>query len=243
MKHKFLPVRGQMDNMAQNRQRNLAHVKTAMRNLSSFNGNDAWYGTDGGFYGADGDFYGADGGQSTSDLSQIKAAEAEGRFFQFAITNANATAEQFYLNYGVYAIAGDRGAIAEGAFLSIAGNNLAGAGFPSSISKFNRFLQQNPGKIVGIRMSSTVAAQMDTNISVDVYNPFKQGLLNQQAIPLQRYRNEYVYQNNILTLPIVVDFNNQTVVTASIVANSTLTITVFFDKVLNTSKALATAAQ
>lgn len=242
MKRRYLPVpSGQMDNIDRNRQKNLAHVKNAMRNLSSFNGNDAWFGADGGFYGADGDFYGANG--DVSDLSQIKAAEAEGRFFQFSITNGLATNENFYLNYGVYAVAGDNGAIAEGAFKSIDGKDLTGAGFPSSISKFNRFLQQNPGKIVGIRMSSTVETQMDTNISVDIYNPFKRGLLNQQAIPLQRYRNEYVYQNNILTLPIVVDFNNQTVVTATVVANSTLTITVFFDKVLNTSKALATAPQ
>ena len=176
------------------------------------------------------------------DLSKIKAAEAAGRFFQYQVDNDNVTKESFYLTFGSVYTLEDFGTIREGLFVAIGtGHKLTGTGYPSSISKFNRFISKNPLKMVGMRLSSTnpTVSQMDTNISVDIYNPFKQGLLNQQAIPLQRYRNEYVYQNNILTLPIVVDWNNQSIIKMEIVQKTLLTITVFFEEVFNRAKLAA----
>lgn len=172
------------------------------------------------------------------DLSRIKASEAAGRFFQYNVDNQNVALQHFYLSFGSVYAQNDRGAIAEGLFVSTTGLKLFGTGFPSNISAFNRFISKNPMKMVGMRMSSsaTDTSQMQTNISIDIYNPFKQGLLNQQSIPLQRYRNEYVYQNNVLTLPIVADWNNQSVIEMEIVGKSLLTVTVFFEEVFNLAK-------
>lgn len=176
------------------------------------------------------------------DLSRVKTAEAEGRFYQYQVQNTNITKESFYLVFGSVYTLDDFGTIRDGLFPAIAtAHKLTGIGYPSSINAFNRFISRNPLKMVGMRLSSNdpTFEQMDTNMTVDIYNPFKKGLLNQQSIPLQRYHNEYVYQNNILTIPAVVDWNNQSVVKMEIVKKSLLTITVFFDEVLNMAKLAA----
>lgn len=178
---------------------------------------------------------------------------SSGRLFTMTIVNANASTRYAYLcpgygydpnniNLGVDFASTSRkplpvGVVNDGAFLDANGDSgLTGSGSPKTIQQFLRFIQYNPLRVLGFKIQSTVTTQIQQVMTVQAQSPFR--TLESQNITLGSYQDENTYQNNIVTVPEVLDFNDQNQILLPIVGSSTLTITLFGGAILNTASAL-----
>lgn len=172
-----------------------------------------------------------------------EAAPANERIYRMTIVNANLTDEEFYLNAGlnidkidVIGSSVDGLPVADGTFTSIAGNNLTMTGNPYNFKYFHNLVQRNPIRVVGMKVASTVATQMQTSILLERHSPFKQ--LQSRTLFLSSYQNETVYQDKQVTIPERWQIDDQLSVKMTIKASSTLDIQLFCGAVLNPAKAL-----
>ncbi|GEM_PF-3845034 len=175
-------------------------------------------------------------GNKAQDFSQEMAT---GRVFAITIANGSADQQKVYFvtpNPSFIPTDATRvirdGAIPTGAAIA----TLIGSGSPDTIGSWLAFMQNNPSRSVGFQVSSTSAAQMGVIMNIVPRSPYSN--LQNQLIPLGAFRNEYAFNDKILTLKQAIQFDNQTEISVDIPAGATTTFTFYMGAILNTAKAL-----
>lgn len=116
---------------------------------------------------------------------------------------------------------------------------LAMTGNPSTIKRLYAWLQNNPTILQGVQLVSSDSTILSGNIDRRTVSPFRQ--MATDPLPLSTFRNEYQFQNGILTIQNLNDvISNQTYWLITIPPGTafTLTINLYFGAALNLSKAL-----
>lgn len=170
---------------------------------------------------------------------------AEGRHYRMRITNANATTQQIilcpsYINL-LFGTPLPNGVIKEGAFLSVAGLNLTGAGDPTPISNFLNFIHIVPTRCIGFKVTSTDALQIEESFKIKQMSPFRG--LEDRSIVLANYQDENTFRDKVVTVSENFQFDDQTEIRMNIVGNSTMTLTFYCGAMLNNSRGLFQKAQ
>jgi hypothetical protein len=147
----------------------------------------------------------------------------------------------FYLNRGYKAILEaqtnqGKGILFEGVCLSIEGVPLKVTGRPSSYSELLVWSTFNPTRILGFKVASADANNLETVLEVEPLSPFKK--LGSRNIYIGAHRDEHTFKDNVVTVKEGFDFNNQVSIKGGMTPNSTVTLTFVFGAVLNTAVAL-----
>ena len=178
-------------------------------------------------------------------LSQAFATEIQSnRVLTVTITNAEATASTFYLTKGYKTMAevlfstgtSSIGTAKQGTFKSIENTDLSGAASPATLNELVMFANLNPMRVVGFKLTSAESTNHEQILEVEQLSLFKN--LGTKPIYISTYRNENTYKDNITTVPVGFDLNNQTAIKMSIAGTSTMTFTFIFGAILNPAKAL-----
>jgi hypothetical protein len=156
------------------------------------------------------------------------------RVFKITLVNANAATRTAYL-FGGYAA--PTGLIATGAFNDKNGDaGLTGSSSPGTIAHFLEYIDRNPTLILGMKVKSTLASQLDESLTLQDLSPFI--TLPSREIYLSAYVDEKNYNDKIATVTESFYASNQTQVQIPVVGSSTVTITLYCGPSLNTYKAL-----
>jgi hypothetical protein len=156
------------------------------------------------------------------------------RIFTMTLVNAAVATRIAYL-FGGYA--NPTGEIADGAFNDANGNaGLTGTGTPNTIANFKAYIKNNPSLLLGFRVKSTDATQMDQQITWTLLNPFK--VAESRNIVIANYVDENNFNDKIATVTEGGVVSIMTQVQIPIVASSTATITAYFGPSLNNHRAL-----
>lgn len=174
------------------------------------------------------------------------------RVYSFTVTNGNNTDQTFFLTPGFdgqsYSplIGGGTGAnmpfiapgvlVQDGANYSTTQQPLTVVGEPKPFQWFFNFVQKNPTRVVGFKITSTVATQIQTAVHFERQSPFRD--LQTSILQLSNYQNEHTYQDKTVTVPIAFQMDDQQRIRMTIRANSTMTITLFCGAVANLGKFL-----
>lgn len=209
--------------------------KSAQAHLSSFDGFDNYEsGPHQGFTheydGFGDDFVDFGGNLAASFMNEAKS----GRVFTIVITNANVTDEKVIL-FPSYAPS-SANKMKEGAFLSVGGNAMNAAGNPQSVDNLLAFHFNHPGRILGLKISSTDPTQLERNIKVIARSPYRD--LESRTIFIANYVDPMQNRDKmaIVTEPLPLD--DQSEVQIDVVKSSTLTLTLYVGAISNESKAL-----
>ena len=173
-------------------------------------------------------------------FAQEKASLQGGkkRIFQFTVTNATGVDKDFYLADGL-----DVGAVGtilanNPALVPIGGVGVIGvAGKLKDLKFLRNFFRSNPTRVLGIKIASDVSLQIETNISIETQSPFHNALKSRQIV-LADYQNEHTFRDKVVTVPEQFQLDDKTQVRMTVVANSSMTVTLYMGAVLNPSKAL-----
>lgn len=158
------------------------------------------------------------------------------RNFTFTIKNGNEQDESFYICSGLLA---KIGLMATGTFVGADGLNLTGSAKVSTIEKFRAFVEKNPCVVSTIRISSDVDAIQEQSMQVFQDSPFISGENDKGNHQLSQYKDEKDYNARIVTIKEAnLPLDNQTIVKLGVPANSTITVTLFVNDILNTAAAL-----
>lgn len=178
------------------------------------------------------------GGISKTFADSIKSA----RQFKVTITNLLATDEEIYLTPGPLYHA--QATIADGvlrtetnplaAYASVAGTALAftSQGSPNTIENFLQFIYNNPTRLLGMKITSTLADQMEEALIIDRISPFKSNLESTPKF-LASYQDENTFRDKVVTIPLMEQLDNQTVIRLNIKADSTINITFYCGAIMN----------
>lgn len=158
------------------------------------------------------------------------------RIYKFTVVNGNGTNERFKLASGLGATTGLP--LADGAFNSIGGNALSIAGSPTPWERFLNFYKNNPTQVKGFFLESDVEAQISTTVEIERHSAFRASLQS-RAITISNYTNENTFQTKKVTVKEEILFDHQQEIIMTIIANSTMTVTLYCGAVLNNAKALA----
>lgn len=215
------------------------------------NANGAQYENAGGYEGYTGEgddfleFAGAGG-----FLTEVEMAEAN--IFEVSITNLIASAKSLYLTYwDRYGLTiGTNGPSQDGNMRT----DTAAPGFKAtdgvesflaqsltpnvSIEDFIAWVQQNPTRLIGMKIEATTSAtQLSQPLVMKKFSPFRQ--LAETVIRPSTKQNENTFRDKIATIPTPgtqLDGQTQTLYTLN--ASETVVITFFMGATLNTAKAL-----
>ena len=210
----------------------------AQQNLSNFGGDDdSFEGFEGmSFYTGDNDDFVDFGGTNRN----FALESAEGREFVITLTG-NATAGSVYIIPGLsyYNNRGANGFINNTSGKDTAGNAVTGVqGSPSNVTDFYDFLSYNPVNLLGIKVSSSDASQLDKIIVYEEQSPFR--TLQSRNINLGSISDQNTYQDKkgkVATPGLIL--SNQTRMTLPIPSSATTTITFYCGAVMNSSQALS----
>jgi hypothetical protein len=209
----------------------------AQQNLSNFNGDeDGFEGFEGmSFYTGDGDDFVDFGGSNRN----FALESAEGREFVITLT-APAEGGNVYIIPGLSYY---NNRTANGFLTNTGGKTTAGAalasaaGSPSNITDFYDFLSYNPVNLLGIKVSSSDASQLDKIVVYEEQSPFR--VLTSRNINLGSISDQNTYQDKkgkIATPGLIL--SNQTRVTLPVPGSATTTVTFYCGAVMNSSQAL-----
>lgn len=176
------------------------------------------------------------------DSPAFVKAKDMARTFNITITNANAAAKQIILfpgliycnvltelSDGVLRTATTAYAAADGT-----ASVFTSSGSPASIEILENFVRMNPTVLVGMKFDSTVSTQKNQVVTLEKQSPFN--VANQtKQLSLTAYTDENAYNDKIVTVPVLEQLDNQTVVTAYVAGSSTLTLTLFIGVIDNSS--------
>lgn len=126
--------------------------------------------------------------------------------------------------------------VQDGANYSTTQQPLTVVGEPKPFQWFFNFVQKNPTRVVGFKITSTVATQIQTAVHFERQSPFRD--LQTSILQLSNYQNEHTYQDKTVTVPIAFQMDDQQRIRMTIRANSTMTITLFCGAVANLGKFL-----
>lgn len=232
-------MRKQPLNIAQLERMAGAHLSNFDGDLVNYDGvSDEWDD----FSGSSADLVDFDGSQPDEAGAffpqELNQGRSKKRIFQFTVTNAQLVDQSFYLNEGLDT--GIAGVILadNAALVPISGVGVIGvAGKLKNLKYLRNFIRQNPTRILGFKIASTDALQIETNVSIETESPFHQALKSRQIV-LADYQNEHTYRDKVVTVPEQFQLDEKTKVKMTVVANSSMTVTLYVGAVLNTSKAL-----
>jgi len=186
-------------------------------------------------------------GDAMVDFGGINASFAneinQGRIYTVTLVNANAATRYALLAPGIIYVPGYElnGIIRTGAFNDTGGNaGLTGSASPQVIERFLAFCHRNPNRFGGFKITSTVATQIDQNITFTPQSPYKS--LESYELALAAYQDENTYKDKVVTVPFEFSIDDQFQILLPVVGSSTCTITFFGGAILNTSYALAQKA-
>lgn len=160
--------------------------------------------------------------------------------FTVSLVNANAATRIPVLFAGYYLGNStlQAGQMVEGAFNDInAAAGLTGATLESkSIQELNLFLNACPTRLLAMKIQSTVAGQLNQNLTYQRLNPFK--VEETLTIRPKNWINQDTYQNDQATFPVDVQLDQLAKLQLPIVGSSTAYITFYYGASLNIMYAL-----
>ena len=188
------------------------------------------------YIGEDDDFLDFDG--EIKNFAQEGALQKQ---FKVQVVNA-ATASRTAVIWPGY-FKGDStnapGQLSDGAFNDTGGNaGLTGSSGISgkTIAEFFAFLEHNPTTVVQLKIASTVATQIDNDITVQMLNPFREE--RSQFLRASDYVNQQVYQDKTIVFPVELQLDNQVKLTYPFVASSTTSLIFYCGASLNLAQTL-----
>lgn len=168
-----------------------------------------------------------------------------GRTFDITVKELTGAAGEFYLfpSFKEYNADGTlkSGVVAEGDFwaigVTVGDKNFNGLGTPSKIHELMRFLNQNPARLVGFKMTADSAATIaGMRVLVEPQSPFKN--LEDRTINPGLYQNEKTENDKIVTITEGFDTNDQNRIKINMPANGEVTFNLIFGAILNPAAAL-----
>lgn len=205
----------------------------AVQTLSNYEGEEMI-----GYDGSQDDFLEFEG------LNSFATEVDQGRVFQFVVSNTSATPGTVFLNKGFkqWGQNGMKGLLTEGAFQSddSVPANMIGAGMTSPIDEFRAFAYFNPVRVVGMKLTTTEQQVNSMVLYFGELSPFKD--LGEKPIYPSVYVNEQTWKDNMVTLPVQFDYNNQNLIRTRILGNTSVTFTMVIGGIMNTSAALSKKA-
>ncbi len=203
----------------------------AMQNLSNYEGSDI------GYDGTQDDLLDFEG------LHSFASEIEQSRVYQFSVRNNGPSPAKVYINkgYTMWGSGGLAGQIIDGSFGSAneppyATMSCFGTGITSTLGDFRAFFFFNPVRVVGMKISAPQAQIENMALKFKIASPFKD--LGEKVIYPSTFVNEQTWKDNIVTVPIQFDLNNQMVIHTTINPNTTVTFTMVIGGILNTSAAL-----
>lgn len=161
---------------------------------------------------------------------------------QINVTSGNTSVSKLQL-FGdllVGAVDSSKPMIKEGVISEESGaTTISAQGSPKSINQLLAWLQQQPSVLQGIQLATSQTSILSSIIERYETSPFRD--MATDPINLSVFRNEYQFQNNILTIPQinqVIGNQNYWYITIPTATAFTLTINLYFGASLNTSTAL-----
>lgn len=170
------------------------------------------------------------------------AAKKTARVFKLKVVNGGTEDQTFYLNPSYKVAITDDGHPLSGK--GIEGGSLTFVGAPSSggnaLVNFYQHVLHNPQILVALKVASTLETQMDESMSIEYLDPFKS---QPEARPLflSTEVSESDFNAKRVTINEPMPFDNQTQMIFPVVAQSTLTLTLFFGPEINISRMLRRA--
>jgi hypothetical protein len=172
-------------------------------------------------------------GSKAVDFSQEMAT---GRIFAITITNGSGVQQKVFLTPSYNPTDATR-VVRDGA-IPTAGNiaTLTGAGSPTTIAEWLAFISKNPSRVVAFQIASSTSAQLGVIMNIVPKSPYN--TLENRLIPLGAFRNEYAFNDKIVTIKQGFQVDDQTEVSVDVPAGATTTFTFYMGAILNTAKAL-----
>lgn len=207
-----------------------AELERAAARLSNFEGRS--------FYTGEGDDLLAFEGDIRSFAQELdKNLEKQ---FTISITNGNSASRVAVLQAG-YLLGNSTlapGQVVQGSFNDANGAaGLSGATEEQkSIQELMLFLNACPTRLLAMKIQSTVAGQLNQNLTYRRNNPFKDE--ETKTIRPKNYINQDTYQNDQVTFPVDVQLDQLSKLTYTIVGSSTNYLTFYFGASLNIIQAL-----
>lgn len=109
-------------------------------------------------------------------------------------------------------------------------------GEPTNYSNFRRYFERNPTRVLGFKVASNVASQMEEIVDFRFSSPFR--TQQSRTIYLSNYQNENTFQDKQVTVPESFQLDSLTRTIWTIVGNSSMTITFYCGASLNVAKGL-----
>lgn len=160
--------------------------------------------------------------------------------FTVSVVNANAAARSAAMQSGYYKgnATLQAGQLVEGAFNDTSGAaGLTGATQEQkSIEELFLFLNECPTRLLAMKMQSTVAGQLNNNLTYQRLNPFK--VEETKIIRPKNYINQDTYQNDQVTFPVDVQLDSLSKLLLTFTGTSTTYVTYYFGASINLQYAL-----
>lgn len=206
-------------------------IERKAQELSHFNGQMSYY------TGADDDLVNFEGDIRSFAQELDKNLEKQ---FTVSVVNANAAARSAAMQSGYYKgnATLQAGQLVEGAFNDTSGAaGLTGATQEQkSIEELFLFLNECPTRLLAMKMQSTVAGQLNNNLTYQRLNPFK--VEETKIIRPKNYINQDTYQNDQVTFPVDVQLDSLSKLLLTFTGTSTTYVTYYFGASINLQYAL-----
>ncbi|MFZ1807950.1 MAG: hypothetical protein WAU36_12030 [Cyclobacteriaceae bacterium] len=160
--------------------------------------------------------------------------------FTVSIVNANAASRVtlLYAGYFLGDATNKPGQLVEGAYNDVnAAAGLTGATTESRpIKELHLYLNAVPTRLLALKIQSTVAGQLNSNLEYQRFNPFKTE--ETKIIRPKNFINQDTYQNDQVTFPVDVQLDQAAQLKYTIAGSSTNYVTFYFGAGLNVMEAL-----
>ena len=177
--------------------------------------------------------------EKNSRLSKIVAA-SNGREFDITVVNAELDTQEFYLTPSMLVTESDNGHPLSGKAISgkeLAFSSSSGPSAAGALKAFYRFIADNPSLILGIRIASSTATQMNKTIIVTTnINPFF-AQYAAKKLNIQSYVDENNQQRDIATIDQLLPADQQSQIKVPVV-KGTHTFTLFIGPGANMAQML-----
>lgn len=208
-----------------------AEIERKAQELSNYSGGMNFY------TGADDDLVNFEGDIRSFAQELDKNLEKQ---FTVSVVNANAAARSAAMQSGYYKgnATLQAGQLVEGAFNDTSGAaGLTGATQEQkSIEELFLFLNECPTRLLAMKMQSTVAGQLNNNLTYQRLNPFKAE--ETKIIRPKNYINQDTYQNDQVTFPVDVQLDSLSKLLLTFTGTSTTYVTYYFGASINLQYAL-----
>jgi hypothetical protein len=168
------------------------------------------------------------------------------RRFTVTLVNTFTSVKQALLSpsYSPSLPAGNAGGapIADGAIVTVGADTLTASGSPKTIAELLKFIERNPARLIGMKITSNATDQLAQQVVVQRKSPF--ATLQDEFIDLASYTREEANNDKMVTVRgLNYQFDDQTEIRFPVAAGAAgtptrTTITLYFGAVLNPASAL-----